>query len=105
MPWYSSAFLERDDGSLDAALHPRAGDKVGMQVMREAVELGQHELVAAYQCVVPKHGRNGDSEAQRRHDQRFADRPGHLVDRRLTSRADAHQSVIDAPYRAEQADE
>ena len=42
-------------------------------------------LVRARQCVVAEHRRNRDEQAERGHDQRFADRAGDLVDRRLAA--------------------
>src|SRR6185312_11829630 len=39
------------------------------------------------------------------HDERFTDRTGDLVDRRLTRKTDGDKGVIDAPHRAEQSDE
>jgi hypothetical protein len=96
--------LHGHDFSGPSAVHACAGHKVGMQVMGEAVQLGHDELVAAYQRVVAQHRGNGDRQPQRGHDQRLANRPGHLVDGGLPGHADAHQRVVDAPDCAEQAD-
>jgi hypothetical protein len=59
----------------------------------------------AAEDVVAQHGGNGDGQAGRRHDQRLADRAGNLVDGDLAGAGDAGQRVVDAPDRAEQADE
>src|SRR4051812_32492527 len=101
----SSALLHRDDVRCPARGHPRARHEVGVQVVREAVEPHDHRLVAAHQRVVAQHGRNGDGEAERGHDQRLTDRTRDLVDRGLARGADGHQRVVNAPHRAEQADE
>ena len=55
--------------------------------------------------VVAQHGRDRDRQAGGRHDQRLADRAGHLVDGDLAGAGDAGQRVVDAPDRAEQAHE
>ncbi len=62
-------------------------------------------LVARLQIVVGEHGGNGDEQAERGHDQRFADRAGDLVDRSRTGDADIDQRAVDADHRTEQADE
>src|SRR5690349_15029242 len=74
----SASLLHRDHVAVAARGDPRTGEEVGVQVVREAVELHDHGLVAAHQRVVAEHGRDGDREAQRRHDQRLADRARHL---------------------------
>ena len=76
-----------------------------MEVGAEAAHRLHRHLVAAHEPVVAEHRRHGDRQADRRHDQRFADRAGDLVDRRLAGDADRGQRVVDAPDRAEQADE
>ena len=55
--------------------------------------------------VVGEHRGNRDGEAERGHDERLADGAGDLVERALPAHADRDQRVIDAPHRAEQADE
>ncbi|ODU02598.1 MAG: hypothetical protein ABS89_05645 [Thiobacillus sp. SCN 63-1177] len=59
----------------------------------------------ALRRVVGKHGGDCDGQAQRGHDQRLADRAGDLVEAARPAHADVDQRVINAPYRAEQADE
>jgi hypothetical protein len=75
------------------------------QVAREAFEVGLDAADQAAEDVVAQHGRDGDGQAGRRHDQRLADRAGDLVDADLAGAGDAGQRVVDAPDRAEQADE
>src|SRR3954470_24560373 len=92
----SSGLLQLHDLAL-ARADARAGHEEGMQVMGETIELVQHALVAAHQCVVAQHRGDRDRQAQRRHDQRLADRARHLVDGGLPRGADRHQRVVDAP--------
>ena len=84
----------------DAGAHQHA-----VQVGAEAAHRLHRHLVAPHQPVVAEHRRHRDGQAERRHDQRLADRAGDLVDRRLAGDADRRQRVVDAPDRAEQADE
>src|SRR5436190_1803391 len=53
-----------------------------VQVGTEAAHRFHRHLVAANEPVVAEHRRHRDSQADRRHDQRFANRPRDLVDRR-----------------------
>ena len=76
-----------------------------MESLVNAARSSMIDLVAADQPVVGKHRRNRDDEAERGHDQRFTDRAGDRVDRRLTRRADLDQRAVDADDGAEQADE
>ena len=62
-------------------------------------------LVAAEQEVVAEHRGHRDREADGRHDQGLTDRARDLVDRGLAGHADRDERVVDAPHRAEQADE
>src|SRR3990167_6978866 len=71
---FSSGLPHRNDLASAAAGHPRPRDEIGMQVVGEAVELGQDGLVAAHQRVVAQHGRNGHGQTERGHDQGLADR-------------------------------
>src|SRR5438132_3168595 len=71
----------------------------------EAAHLLHRHAVAAHEPVVAEHCGHRHRQAERRHDQRFADGAGDLVDRRLPGDADRGQRMIDAPDRAEQADE
>jgi hypothetical protein len=73
--------------------------------VRVAVEPGQHEPVRAHEAVVGEHRGDRHRQPERSHDQRLADRTGDLVERALTREADGDQRVVDAPDRAEQADE
>src|SRR3990167_5116187 len=98
-------FFHRHDIGRAAAVDPGTRHKVGVQIMGEAVEFLQHTLVAAHQRVVAQHRRNRHCQAERRHDQRLTHRAGHLVDGCLARRAYAQQRVVNAPDRAEQADE
>ena len=72
--------------------------------MGEAVHALADALVAAQQEVVAEHRRNRYRQAHGGHDQCLADRAGDLVDRGRAGAADAHQRVVNAPDRAEQAD-
>ena len=74
-----------------------------MQVVGKAVEPPNDLLVAAHQCVVAQHRRDGHSQAQSGHDQSLTNGAGHLVDAGLTGRANLHQRVVNAPDRAKQA--
>src|SRR5882672_354736 len=71
----------------------------------EAAHLFHGDAVAAHQPVVAEDRGNRDGEAQRGHDERFAHRSCDLVDRRLPGDADRRERMVDAPDRAEQADE
>jgi hypothetical protein len=69
-----------------------APDGVGQQlaqVAREAFQVGLDAADQAAEHVVAQHGRDGHRQAGGRHDQRFADRPGHLVDGDLARQRDA----------------
>src|SRR5438105_6012341 len=68
-----------------------------MQVGAEAAHRFHRHLVATHQPVVAEHRRHRDRQADRRHDERFTHRAGHLVDRRLPCNADRGQRVVDAP--------
>jgi len=83
----------------------RPGGKEGVQVLRKRVELRQGHPVEAHECVVAQHRRNRDRKPQRGHDQRFAVRPGDLVERALPAHADRGERVVHAPDGAEQSDE
>src|SRR5687768_13138259 len=76
-----------------------------VQVRREGAQVLHRNLVAAHEPVVAEHRGNRDREADGRHDQRLAHRARDLVDRGLAGDADGRQRVIDAPHRAEEADE
>src|SRR5215472_14395301 len=96
----SSSALRGDHRGDRARAHQHA-----VQVGAEAAHGLHRDLVAADEPVVAEHRRNGDRKTDRGHDQRFADRAGDLVDRRLAGDADRRQGVVDAPDGAEQADE
>src|SRR5512137_2430333 len=83
----------------------RRGEQHGVQVGAEAADVLHRRLVAADEPVVAQHRGHRDGETDGGHDQRFADRTGDLVDRRLAGDADRRQRVVDAPHRAEQPDE
>ena len=89
----------------DARLHRAVRHQVAVQVVREGREVLHDRLVAADQPVVGEHRRNRDDQAERGHDQRFTDRAGDRVDRRLAGRADLDQRAVDADDGAEQTDE
>ena len=76
-----------------------------MQVGGEVAQLFLHVLVATDQPVVTHHRGHCDREADCRHDERFTHGTSDLVDAGLTGYADRDEGVIDAPHRAEQADE
>src|SRR3989441_6828248 len=71
----------------------------------EAPHVLHRDAVTPHEPVVSQHRGHRDGEAERGHDERLADRAGHLVDRGLAGDADRGQRVIDAPDRAEEADE
>src|SRR5256712_2718988 len=54
----------------------------------EAPHVLHGDAVAAHEPVVSQHCRDGHRETERGHDERLADRPRHLVDRRLSGDAD-----------------
>src|SRR3984957_19669123 len=88
-----------------AQAHLRAGDQVGVQLMSKVADALLHTLVAAQKDVVTEHRGHGDRQTDGGHDQCFADRTRHLVDRRLARNADRDQLVVDADDGAEEADE
>src|SRR5882757_2805412 len=98
-----AARLERRH--LGRALQRLAHRQEGQQLESEGIELGRQHAVAAGQPVVAHHRGQRDGEANAGHDQRLADRSGHLVERARAADADGDQGVVDAPHRAEQADE
>src|SRR6267142_4489776 len=71
----------------------------------EPAHMLHRHAVPAHEPVVAEHRGHGHGEAERGHDQRLADGPRHLVDRRLPGDADRGERMVDAPDRAEQADE
>ena len=75
------------------------------QVVREAFELGLAGTDPLAEDVVGQHRRDGHGQAGGGHDQRLADRAGDLLDGDAAGQRDAGQRVVDAPDRAEQADE
>ena len=83
----------------------RGGQQHRVQVGAERTDVFHRRLVAADEPVVAEHRRNRDGQAERGHDQRLAHRARHLVDRRLSGDADRGQRMVDAPHRAEEADE
>src|SRR5438067_1989800 len=76
-----------------------------LQPAAETAYLFHRDAIASHEPVVTEHRRNGDGEAERGHDERFANWARDLVDRRLAGDADRGERVVDAPYRAEEADE
>jgi hypothetical protein len=82
-----------------------AGRQHHEHVVREAVQFGQHVAGRAREEVERQCRRNGSRQTDGGHDQRLADRAGHLVQRALARHADRQQRVVDAPDGAEQADE
>ncbi len=75
------------------------------QVEGEAFEIGFHTADPAPEQVVGQHGGNGHGQARRRHDQRLADRTGDAIDRYRSAPGQRRERMVDAPDRAEQADE
>ena len=59
------------------------GDQEGMKIVRETIQAGEHESVAAREGVVREHGRNGNEQPRSGRDQRLADRPCNLVEDNL----------------------
>src|SRR5512143_1200529 len=84
---------------------PGSGEQHRVQLAAERAHLLHHRLVATHQPVVAQHRRHRDGQAERGHDQRFADGTRHLVDRGLPGYADGGQRVVDAPHGAKQSDE
>ena len=76
-----------------------------MDVVGEGAKIFHDRLVATDQPVVGEHRGNRDDQAERGHDQRFADRAGDGGDRRIARRTDLDQRAVDADDGAEQADE
>ena len=107
LPRYVLDGGERHAAGLAAepALQGAAHRQEGQELEGEGVELGGQHAVGAGQPVVAHDRRQGDGEADAGHDQRLADRPRDLVEHARAAHADRHQRVIDAPHRAEQADE
>src|SRR5579863_105801 len=66
-----------------ATLDLDAAYQVGMQVAGEVAQCILQHLVAAEQPVVAPHRGHRHEQAERRHDERLADRAGYLVDARL----------------------
>src|SRR5471032_2037110 len=91
--------------SMKNASSALAGQQHVVQIARESANLFHHRLVAANQPVVAHDGRNGDGQTDGGHDQRFTDGACDLVDGGLAGNADLGQGAVDAPHRAEQADE
>jgi hypothetical protein len=87
------------------AANPYSGRQVGMQIVGEAVELHGNQAVRAGEGVVGEHGGNGDEQAGCGHDQRLANRAGHLVEYDLGGAGKPDQGVVDPPHGTEQADE
>ena len=86
----------------------RAGattDQCRVQVVGEVAQLVQDGLVPAQQPVVAQHRGHGDCQTDGGHDERLADGARHLVDAGLAGNADRDEGVVDAPHRAEEADE
>src|SRR5436190_8729392 len=92
-------------GAQRAALQGAAHRQEGQQLEGEGVELGVEHAVGTGQPVVAHHRRQRDGEADAGHDQRLADWPRDLVEHARAGHADGDQRVINAPHRAEQADE
>src|SRR3954468_19904587 len=67
---------------------------------REAAHVLHRHAVAAHEPVVAENRRQGGGEAESGHDQRLADRPGHLVDRGLPGDTDRGERMVDPPHRA-----
>src|ERR1039457_479798 len=103
-PMFMAMSGSGSDGSACRGVHARAHEDA-VQVGAEAAHHFHRHLVAADQPVVAEHRRHSHEQAEGRHDQRLADRAGHLVDRRLAGNADGGQRVVDAPDRSEKADE
>src|SRR5262245_22419757 len=82
-----------------------AGGENGEQVVRECIELRQHDAIGAHERVIGEHRRNRHGETECGHDERFADGAGDLVERSLATHADIEERVVDGPHRTEQTDE
>src|SRR5690349_10845120 len=102
--WGSRSLL-LSAGDRVALRHAGAAHEVRMQIRREVTQALADALVAAKQPVVAHDRGNGDEQTERRHDERFTDGTGHLVDGRLAREGDRDQRVQNAPHRAEQTDE
>src|SRR5881394_287198 len=98
-------FLLLDAGDRSTLRYAGTAHEIRMEVRREVAQVLADALVTTQQPVVAHDRRNGDEQANGRHDQRFADGACHLVDGRLTADADADERLEDADDGAEQADE
>src|SRR6267143_6293881 len=86
-------------------LRVAAAEQRHLQAAAEAAHLLHRNAIAPHEPVVAEHRRHRHCQAERGHDERLADGAGHLVDRRLAGDADRGERMVDAPHRAEQADE
>src|SRR5690606_36462987 len=59
-----------------------AGNKISVELMRKAIELAENTLVAAVECVVSQHCRDGDRKTEGRHNQGLTDRTGDFINAR-----------------------
>src|SRR3954468_21623553 len=82
-----------------------AAEERHLHAAAEAPHMLHGHAVAACEPVVAEHRRRRHRKTECRHDERLADGAGYLVDRRLSGDADGGERVIDAPNRAEEADE
>src|SRR5258708_29904874 len=88
-----------------AILEVRTGAQKYKDIVRERFQPRQHHPVASQDHFVSEHRRHCGGKPERRHDERLADRTGHLVEGALAGHADVDQGVVHAPYRAEQTHE
>src|SRR5512133_46247 len=76
----------------------------GVQFTAEGAHVVHDRLVATHQPVVGEHGGHGHGQANGGHQERFADRTGHLVDGCLAGDAYSGERVVDPPDGAEKTD-
>lgn len=89
LEWVAGLYYDqRCNASTVARLPLAAGQHHRVQLCAEGPDTLHHRLVATHEKVVAEHGRDCHRQADGRHDQRLAHRPGNLIDGRLAGHAD-----------------
>ena len=76
-----------------------------MEIVGKPIQFQQPESIGAGEQIVGEHCRNRDCQSRAGHDQRFSHRSRRLIEGGLAAGSQGQQSMVDAPDRAEQADE